>query len=334
MKIGISVIQRYNVKILVSFKPKALKLIFKKRNLKIRQHIRKMSNTQLSSASSYDVSNMIFTDPVVGTIPDSKPQISYRRVNIQTRNADGTIGELIFPTEPNLFSFGVSENKSIDSDKINGYVLPVCLYNRENPTEGEKQWVKKFDDVVEKCKDHLLENRESLEQYELERNDLKKFNPLYWKRDKGRIVEGTGPTLYAKLIQSKKMDKIVTMFFASDGSPLNPLELIGKYCSVRAAIKIESIFFGTKLSLQVKLYECEVKLLQTGMPRLLARGEDDGRLLNRAPQASSSFAKVAKPQTQDDDDTGSLKGDDDGPSSSTPAPTPARVVRKVRKPAS
>lgn len=292
-----------------------------------------MSNTQLSSASSYDVSNMIFSDPVVGTIPDSKPQISYRRVNVQTRNADGTVGELIFPTEPNLFSFGVGENRSLDSDKVNGYVLPICLYNRENPTESEKQWVRKFDEVVEKCKDFLLENRESLEQYELERNDLKKFNPLYWKRDKGRIVEGTGPTLYAKLIQSKKLDKIVTMFFNSEGVPLNPLELIGKYCSVRAAIKIESIFFGTKLSLQVKLYECEVKLLQSGMPRLLARGEDDGRLLNRAPQVSSSFAKVSKPQaSHDDDDTGSLKGDDE--LAAAPAPVPTRVVRKIKKPVS
>lgn len=286
-----------------------------------------MSNTQLSSASSYDVSNMIFSEPVVGTIPDSKPQISYRRVNIQTRNNDGTVGELIFPTEPALFSFGVGKNMNPETGKVSGYVLPICLYNRENPTSGEKQWVKKFDEVVEKCKDYLIENRELLEQFELERNDLKKFNPLYWKRDKGRIVEGTGPTLYAKLIQSKKMDKIVTMFFSHDGSPLDPLELEGKYCSVKAAIKIESIFFGTKLSLQVKLYECEVKLLQTGMPRLLARGEEEGRLLGRPPQESaSSFARASKPD--EDDDNGSLKGDDD-----TPAPTPAtRVVRRVRKP--
>ena len=34
-----------------------------------------------------------------------------------------------------------------------------------------------------------------IEKYDLEKADLKKLNPLYWKREQGKIVEGRGPTL-------------------------------------------------------------------------------------------------------------------------------------------
>ena len=38
----------------------------------------------------------------------------------------------------------------------------------------------------------------------------------------------------------------------------NPLEYLGKKCNVNAAIKFESIFIGSTISLQVKLYEIEI----------------------------------------------------------------------------
>ena len=58
------------------------------------------------------------------------------------------------------------------------------------------------------------------------------------------MIEGSGPTLYAKLMVSKKLNKIVSMFFGKDGNTVDPLNLMGKYCWVKAAIKIESIFIG------------------------------------------------------------------------------------------
>ena len=66
-------------------------------------------NTQLTTASGYDTKNMIFSEAQAGTIPNSVPQINYKRISIQTRNPDGTTGDLIIPTSQ-LFSFGVSEN--------------------------------------------------------------------------------------------------------------------------------------------------------------------------------------------------------------------------------
>ena len=167
-------------------------------------------NTQLTPATGYDTKKMIFSEPQTGVIPDSKPQISFKRILIQTKNDDGTIGDLIIPTE-RLFSFGVSENMSQETGVVNGYVMPLCLWNRDDPTTEEKAWTTTFDNIVEHCKKHLVENREEIGQYELEMNDLKKFNPLYWKKDKGQVVEGTGPTLYAKLIVSKKQDNKIVL---------------------------------------------------------------------------------------------------------------------------
>ena len=52
-------------------------------------------NTQLTTASGYKTKNMIFSEAQSGTIPGSLPQINYKRINISTRNPDGTVGELL-----------------------------------------------------------------------------------------------------------------------------------------------------------------------------------------------------------------------------------------------
>ena len=236
-------------------------------------------NTQLTSASGYDINNMIFSDVQHESIPKSVPQINYKRIMIRTKNSDGSIGDLILPTEK-LFSFGVSENTNQETGKVNGYVMPLCLHTRDGATKEEKEWSETFTAIVEKCKDHLIANKEEIEYFDLERNDLKKLNPLYYKREKGKIVSGTGPTLYAKLIVSKKQDnKILTMYFDFNGDSVDPLTLLGKYCYAKCAVKIESIFIGNRISLQVKLYECEVKLMETGMKQLLRRPKAQQRVL-------------------------------------------------------
>jgi len=237
--------------------------------LKDSTHTIKMSkNTQLTSADGYNTENIIFSETQDGTIPNSTPKINYKRINIQTKNPDGTTGDLILSTDK-VFSFGVSENVSPDSGKVNGYVMPLCLWNRDGATESEKSWTDTFNNIVEACKKHLVKNKEEIEQYDLTMNDLKKLNPLHFKREKGKVVEGTSPTLYTKLIVSKKQNKIVTMFFDFEGEPIDPTTIFGKYCFTKAAIKIESIFIGNKISIQIKLYECEVEIMETGMKRLL-----------------------------------------------------------------
>ena len=89
------------------------------------------------------------------------------------------------------------------------------------------------------------------------------------------------------------------------------MDLIEKHCFAKAVIKFESIFIGNKISLQIKLYECEVKMIDSGRKKLLPR-----------PAASSTVNIVVKSNTynpldEDDDndvfdidDAGSLKDED------------------------
>ena len=129
--------------------------------------------------------------------------------------------------------------------------------------------------LLRNAKDHLVEHKEDIEKWDLERIDLKRLNPLYWKKDKGVIVKGLGPKLYPKLIVSRKQEKyngIITYFYDQDDNRLDPEDLKGKPCFVRSAIKIESIFIGNKISLQVKLFECDVELINKGgLTKLLRR---------------------------------------------------------------
>jgi len=285
-------------------------------------------NTQLTSADGYATSRMIFSDPIQGSIPDSKPAISFFRININTRNEDGSFGDLIIPTDPGLFSFGVSENTSQETKQVNGYSLPICLYNRDGATDAQRIWVETFDRICEQCKDHVMSVKEDIGKYDLERSELKKLNSIHYKKEKGKIVEGAGPTLYAKLIISKKQDnKIVTMFFDFEGNAINPLELQGKFGHVNAAIKIESIFIGNKISLQVKLYECEYRISEMGMKRLLQRPQANSRVLTQAPVSASTPNPLGG---DDSDDDGSLAGDDEE-EKEVATPVKKKIVRKVRK---
>jgi hypothetical protein len=285
-------------------------------------------NTQLTTATGYNTKRMIFSDPQVGSIPNSVPPISYQRISLQTRNEDGTSGDLILPTCKGLFSFGVSENTNPETKKVNGYVMPVCLWNRDGASKEEKEWTTTFNNIIDACKEHLITNRENIGQYELEQSDLKKFNPLYYKKEKGKVVPGTGPTLYAKLIVSKKQNKIVSMFYDMDDQPIDPLNLLGKYCFVNAAIKIESIFIGNKISMQIKLYECDVKLMENGMKRLL-RPKAKRKVL----VTSGTHPLDSKDNGDGSDDDGSIKGsDDDGDPVSAPVTVKKKMVkRRVKK---
>ena len=291
-------------------------------------------NTQLSNPETYDVKRMVFSKAIKGESAEGGPKINFYRIMVNTQNEDGTVGELIFPTSE-LFSFGVSANVAMDgSGTVSGHSLPLCLWNKDNPLPVEKAFSSKLDEVVERVKDHLLEpsTKAEIQKYDLDRSDLKKLNSfIYWKKEKGVVVEGTGPTLYPKLIESKKTGKVITSFFDAKGEELDPFSLMGKYCYVKAAIKIESIFIGAKINIQVKVYEAEVRLIEQGTKRLLKRPASDTSL---SAQPAFSVARtdstintgISKMQVveSDEDDDDRIQ-DDDAPAPA-PAPQPAPVA--------
>lgn len=268
-----------------------------------------MSSTQLTSVDGFNIDNIIFSKPEVGNIPNSIPKISFKRVRIATKYGDGSSGDLIIETPPNLYSFGLSENREMGSGNVNGYVLPICLWNKNNPTDAEKQFTDTFDKIVNKCKEHLLAHKDEIERYDLDMSDLKGFNPLYWKKEKGKIVEGQGPIIYIKVMMSKKDDKITTMFVNEETTEeMSANELMGRRCYVKGAFKIESIFIGNKISLQLKLYEAIIRPIDTERKSLLCAN------ITRRPNvevSSSIFEALETPvvvQTPNEkEENGSLK---------------------------
>jgi hypothetical protein len=241
-----------------------------------------MDNTQLTHVSDYDVNNIIFSKPVVNNIAGSA-QMTYKRISISTKNKDGSQGDLVLATE-RLFSFGVS-TRNPEGDPKDGYQLSLSMYNRDNPTPNELAWVECFDKIIDKCKDEIVRVKDQLALYDLRRDDsiLKSCTPLKYKKDKGKIVEGVPPILGVKLLTRK--GDIVSMFHDERGNKIDPMTLEKRHCHVIAAIKVESIFIGSKLiAIQLKLYEAQVKLVSNALRPLLAPAiqNESGSLLAQA----------------------------------------------------
>ena len=265
-----------------------------------------MNNTQLTDPNGFDYSRIIFSKPETKQIPNddpSAPKMSYKTIRMGVKNPDGTRGDLVMSTSE-VFSFGVSPNTAMGSNEVNGYTLPLCLWSKDGSTDEEKSFTDAFDGVIEHAKKHVLDVKDDIEKYDLDGSELKKFNPLYWKRERGKIVEGTGPTLYAKLLYKKAKGggKILTEFTnAANDQPIDPLSLQKKYCFVTAAVKFESIYIGTKISIQVKLVEALVRLLDEGPKKLLRP--------NAKPVVTSTTSVSDALNGDDESDDGS---DDDG----------------------
>ena len=283
-----------------------------------------MSN-QLSNATNYNIDDLIFSDPVVQSIPDSDPKIEFKRINISTKYEDGNVGDLIFETE-RLYSFGVSENKSPETQKVNSWSIPLCMWNRDGPSDSQKAFTDLFDQISEKCKDHVIDTKEELELFDLEKSDLRKISScMYWKTErvkdektKKMVSRRTGgPTLYAKLIYSRKNERFVTNMYDPTGESIEPRSLIKKHCYARAAVKIESIFIGRVVCLQVKVIEAEVEERQMGNSRMLSLSNPpseskrllDLRALMEPIPTAGTLGRVEE-NTSDNEDAGSIKGSD------------------------
>ena len=285
--------------------------------------------TVLQSSTNYNVNQMIFSDPQVVNIPDS--DMSFKRINIQTKNKDGSLGDLVFSTS-RLFSFGVSEETSRETGMVSGYKMPLCCWNIDGATKDEKKFTTILEEIAEKCKDHLMDNKEEIEKYELERSDLKKiFSAVYWKMDKGKRIDGQGPTLYAKLVHYRKDNKFGTTFFNPEsGVEINPLDLIGKRCDVKAAIKIDNIYIGGQfIRIQINVLEAAVEERSTGGEQLLARPSVSKLLSVTNDETNAGMMGITN-----DNDAGSLasSSDDEDEEKEKEKPnTRANPVKKIKK---
>jgi hypothetical protein len=239
-------------------------------------------NTQPTLIEDFDVNNLVFDEPLFGQIPNQP--IKYHTINIGYRNPDKTVGELVFELR-DYSSFGITENRDAKTQELQGYSVGISFgeYNQK-PTEYDIKAVEVLDSIAETSKDHLLkpEVYKACKLKELYRTDLRYIAPHAQKKDKitEEIIEDSHFSIYPKLMWTKEKEyidektgekKIVSSKFKTElwdddeaqlGNrvDLNPLECIGKRCRIRAFVKVDRIFVGSKIKVQLKLYSAGLSI--------------------------------------------------------------------------
>jgi len=275
-----------------------------------------------------------------------------------------TVGDFMI-TLDRMFSFGVSESSDPTTQKVTGHSIPLCMYSKEGTTEREIKTVDKFEDLIRRCKEYLLSVRKTVKQPLLEMSDLKNMNKLlYWKTDEdGNRIPGNGPTISPKLIEykasvdSKGVEKpyqMVTTFYLEDevddeGNPreVNPLTFLSdnankkfKLCYVRPVLKIDSIFIGSKISIQCKITEADITPVEGGSQKLLHgrhKIKENSKTIMNSPVgsnpllgSSSSYSSSTSQKVGDgeDDESDNQKPEDE---LKDDIPPKKKVIKKVVK---
>ena len=293
-------------------------------------------HTQLvRDLTTLNFNDIVFHKPEVNEIKDQKG-LTYMRQRLGLKNADGTIGDLVILSQP-CFSFGPQVNTPPSGKPYHS--LPLCMWGLNGGSSEEIAWVDTYNKLVEHLKKKLVENRDDIDKYDLELADLKKFNPMYYKRDKGKIVEDYAPRLYPKLLESHKNGVMTVFSDVNTEKDLDFEDVAKQKGTYQAAIWLESIYVGTKLSLQQKVTEVDVELQQKEKKRLLRP--------NAQPRNVSIPVKVEEPveepveeQTVEEtgDGNGSLGESDNEEDNESaeeeeppPKPEPVKKKRVVRK---
>jgi hypothetical protein len=164
-----------------------------------------------------------------------------------------------------------------------------------------------------------------VKKFDLVDSDLRKFCPLWYKKEDGEIVQGRGPMLYPKLMCDKNL-KVYTSIYDKNENPVDPAELIGQKCLVRAGIKIDSVFIGSKNSLQVKVMELEVELQGNQRQRLLAPVQavyDEPEPLHNTGSMAALAASDSESEEGSDDETTTERSSGPASEPAKRAPAPA-----------
>ena len=214
---------------------------------------------QLSSFENITEDNIAFHTAKKHKVPSSK--IKYQRIKIERILPNGKLTPLVVET-PFLFSFGISQRKDQETNKISGYSIPVCLWKKDaEPNKKETNFFNIINKVQELCRDHL-----SREYGENEATSLSEI--LYYKQieqvdGKGKIKKkkdkSSAPVLYVKLIYSSENKKFSTIFKVKGNKEVKPLDYKDKYFNTRMTIIFDSIYLGrSSNSIQVKAHEVHI----------------------------------------------------------------------------
>ena len=214
---------------------------------------------QLSSFENITEGNIVFQSAKKHKVPNSK--IKYQRIKIERKLPNGKTTPLVVET-PILFSFGISERKDQETNKVSGYSIPVCLWKKDaEPNQKETNFLNIINKVQELCQDHLSSDYSESQATSL--SDVLYYKQIEYVDQKGKTKKKkdktSAPVLYVKLIYSSDTKKFSTLFRVKGKKEVKPLDYKDKYFNTRMAIIFDSIYLGkTSISIQVKAHEVHI----------------------------------------------------------------------------
>ena len=196
-------------------------------------------------------------------LPNSK--IKYQRIKIERKLPNGKLKPLVVET-PFLFSFGISERKDQETNKISGYSIPVCLWKKDaEPNQKETNFLNIINKVQDLCRGHLSSDYGENEATSLP--DVLYYKQIDYVDQKGKTKKkkdkSSAPVLHVKLIYSSYTKKFLTIFREKGKKEVKPLDYKDKYFNTRMAIIFDSIFLAkNSVSIQVKAHEFHILPLE------------------------------------------------------------------------
>ena len=179
-------------------------------------------------------------------------------IKIRARDPNNKQEPLVLES-PFLFSFGVSERKTKETEDFSGYSLPLCMWKKDKEqTEEEKEFFQCLEKIQDLCYNHL-EDVYGPDQA----NDLNKifyYKEITDKKGRKKRDELTPPIVYPKLIYSKKDDRFFSLFRTKEDDNVDPLKYLNKFCTIKAALLVDGIYLGENaFCLQLKVILAYVK---------------------------------------------------------------------------
>ena len=163
---------------------------------------------------------------------------------------------------PFLFSFGISERKDQETNKMSGYSIPVCLWKKDaDPNKKETNFLNTINKVQDLCLDHL--SREYGENEAACLSDILYYKQIEYTDGKGKTKKEkdktSAPVLYVKLIYSSDTKTFSTIFRVNGNKEVKQLDYKDKYFNTRMAIIFDSIYLRkTIISIQVKAHKVHI----------------------------------------------------------------------------
>lgn len=279
---------------------------------------------------TYDVSNMIITDPEEKETPKAK----YFNFDIRSKTPDGKEVPLIFAFEE-CASYG--PKKWVDDSGQISWTMDIKL-------EGRPEYIDAINRISEKVKAVMIEKRKKFKSGTLEYSDLKAFSVgKIPKTDEGELQVDKmclRPKLKVMKYDKEKNllpePKVYTRFFSADevdedgeAAVLDPEAISGKRCTVLCFVRIDSIFVNSVPIRTVKcvLEEVHVKLDEGSAPKNLMQVYKAMKNLDIAPPASSVTTVDPLKEVFDENEEETKESSEEEPE---PEPTPAPAKGRGR----